>query len=1193
MLQVTIWVTWSNEPSGTAWWLAGNSSTTISEGTLVAVPSSVVDSTKGSILVSIENAAGDGVAHLSVTATASTGTVETAVTTAGGCALFPNITATSSGSPTWTVSFGTISGYMTEQELTSIPTQSALSVVADATTSLIFTPASTSLAAYDQAATVTPSYSVPQVNGGLHPALPSNINSWPLSFYSPNLTVSPYLAASPASVVPMSATPSYTVVAGSCGSDSAPDGSATDGQSVTVSPGGTSSPSFSLVPVQIYVVNQSQSNAIVSPATLTAATSNAAGTGSDTNCPTTGSGIMPTLQLGTTRATWTAFHRAHVHHGPSTHGGRKHKGRVAHSLPHDGVLVSHDSFSTQLGSELRGTPAHDTPKPAPTTHEDQGHRPRLRLSSSALVARDSLATERDHSYYSQGQEQASSVHAAVLLATCSSSCATTTTTVTSNLNPSTAGATVTLSTTVTCTTACAASPGIPQGTVTFKDNGTSIGTATLTGASTTASLAISSLAVGTHPISASFATQSASKWSNSSTSTNLSQVVNAAPTTTTLTSNSNPAGYGASPVLTATVTCAASGCGTPTGTVTFKTGGTAISTCTSVALSSGSATCTVSGLAVGTYSMTAAYTPTTNYGSSTSSTLSQVVNTSGTTTTVLASSNPATYGTSPVLTATVTCAGSGCGTPTGTVTFKSGGTTISTCMNVTLSSGSATCTLTTPSVGSYSLTAAYTATSNYASSTSGTYTETVTAASTTTTLTATPNPNAYMDLGTAHRHGVVLGVGLRISHGYGHLQEQRHQHHRVRERHGDSGERRLHPERAQRRNLQRLVCLHGDNQLRLVYVEHDHAERDGGEHYHRAHLERQPQHIQQLGDVDRHRDPGFGCARGRHGHLLRHHDVARDGHGQQLGCGHPGDFGLDDRTALVDGGIQPHQCQQLRYVHHGDPLRRGEPRSGLGIHARRPALRRVALEGHLQHLQLDQCHHPGRHHRHACGDHRHDRCGPTPRCTRLEAATGAHRHGVREMTRHRFRRVLHRGESGMTLIEVTLATLLLALVVTPVDIAITVLQRHQVQVNNRTQALDNLQIAQEAITRDIHAANNTWTSPALPTSMPSTAVTATSLAFTASLGGGNPTISIALNTSTLALTVTCTGVGCRPGSSSATAITQAQVQNIDSSSLFTLTTKEVSNGRGNTFYFTAVSSSLVLDTPKVGKRARSSRRRAG
>jgi hypothetical protein len=99
-------------------------------------------------------------------------------------------------------------------------------------------------------------------------------------------------------------------------------------------------------------------------------------------------------------------------------------------------------------------------------------------------------------------------------------------------------------------------------------------------------------------------------------------------------------------------------------------------------------------------------------------------------------------------------------------------------------------------------------------------------------------------------------------------------------------------------------------------------------------------------------------------------------------------------------------------------------------------------------------------------------------------------------------------------------------------------------------------------------------------------VTATSLAFTASLGGGTPAISIALNTSTHFLTVTCTGVGCRAGATSSTVMTQAQIANIDSSSLFTLTTKEVSTTANsvttNAFYYTAVSSSLVLDTPKVG-----------
>lgn len=177
-----------------------------------------------------------------------------------------------------------------------------------------------------------------------------------------------------------------------------------------------------------------------------------------------------------------------------------------------------------------------------------------------------------------------------------------------------------------------------------------------------------------------------------------------------------------------------------------------------------------------------------------------------------------------------------------------------------------------------------------------------------------------------------------------------------------------------------------------------------------------------------------------------------------------------------------------------------------------------------------------------------------------------------------------RDEAGISLIEVMISSILMLVCIMAVDTTMTVFQAHQVQVNEHTQSLDYLQVAQEAITRDLHAAV-TWTTPAVPTSMPSQAVTATTLAFTASLGGGTPTINIGLNTSTHALTVTCTGVGCRTGATSSTVVTQAQAQNIDSSSLFTLTTNEVSTINNsvttNSFYYTDVASNLVLDLPST------------
>ncbi|MDQ3918879.1 MAG: Ig-like domain repeat protein [Acidobacteriota bacterium] len=87
-----------------------------------------------------------------------------------------------------------------------------------------------------------------------------------------------------------------------------------------------------------------------------------------------------------------------------------------------------------------------------------------------------------------------------------------------------------------------------------------------------------------------------------------------ASTTTALSSSSNPSSVGRSVTFTAAVTSAA---GTPTGTVTFKDNGVAISTCTSVALSSGQAACTASALSLGSHTVTADYSGDANFTAST------------------------------------------------------------------------------------------------------------------------------------------------------------------------------------------------------------------------------------------------------------------------------------------------------------------------------------------------------------------------------------------------------------------------------------------------------------------------------------------------------------------------------------------------------------------------------------------------
>jgi hypothetical protein len=170
----------------------------------------------------------------------------------------------------------------------------------------------------------------------------------------------------------------------------------------------------------------------------------------------------------------------------------------------------------------------------------------------------------------------------------------------------------------------------PTGTVNFKDGANSISgcsavALTGSGGSRTAQCATAALAVGAQSITAGY---SGDANNAASTSAPLSQVVNKAASTTTLSSSANPAALAASVTFTATVTGSA-----PTGTVNFKDGANSVTGCSAVALtgSGGSRTaqCATSALAVGGHSITAAYGGDASNVASASSVLSQMVSGSG------------------------------------------------------------------------------------------------------------------------------------------------------------------------------------------------------------------------------------------------------------------------------------------------------------------------------------------------------------------------------------------------------------------------------------------------------------------------------------------------------------------------------------------------------------------------------------
>ena len=205
---------------------------------------------------------------------------------------------------------------------------------------------------------------------------------------------------------------------------------------------------------------------------------------------------------------------------------------------------------------------------------------------------------------------------------------------------------------------------------------------------------------------------------------------NLVATTTTL--SASPAGgstYGNTVQLTATVT--GSG-GTPTGTVTFNDGNSALGS--ALLNSGGAAILSTSALSATSHQLTATYSGDTSYSGSTSTALLYPVSKAGTTTNVSSSSPTINQGQSVTFTATVSS--NTTGTPTGSVTFLDNGSSIGT---AGLSNGKATLTTSTLSAGTHPITAQYNGDSNFIGSTSPGINQTVNAVAADFTISASPS----------------------------------------------------------------------------------------------------------------------------------------------------------------------------------------------------------------------------------------------------------------------------------------------------------------------------------------------------------------------------------------------------------------------------------------------------------------------
>ncbi|HWZ11849.1 MAG TPA: Ig-like domain repeat protein, partial [Acidobacteriaceae bacterium] len=154
------------------------------------------------------------------------------------------------------------------------------------------------------------------------------------------------------------------------------------------------------------------------------------------------------------------------------------------------------------------------------------------------------------------------------------------------------------------------------GTVTFADGTATLGGPVTLDASGNATFTTTTLAVGSHIITAIYS----GNVQFGSSSASIIQVIVIAPTTTTLTSSLNPSQFGQNVTFTATVAAAS---GVPTGGVNFFDGGAALGSGSLNA--QGVATFSTSGLSVGTHTITAAYQGSGLFAQSTSAALAQVV----------------------------------------------------------------------------------------------------------------------------------------------------------------------------------------------------------------------------------------------------------------------------------------------------------------------------------------------------------------------------------------------------------------------------------------------------------------------------------------------------------------------------------------------------------------------------------------
>jgi hypothetical protein len=312
--------------------------------------------------------------------------------------------------------------------------------------------------------------------------------------------------------------------------------------------------------------------------------------------------------------------------------------------------------------------------------------------------------------------------------------------------------------TLTATIAGVTNGNTPTGSISFYDNGTLLGSGTLTAG--TASYPTYSLTGGNHTITVSYSSDA--DYFAVPVSSTPSAAVTVLKVTPTVAVTGSGTTYGSASPFTAIVT-GVSGQAFPTGLVTFYDGSSVVNLplpATATSLGNGQWSLTIAMQTVGTHTIYAAYGGDINYNAVTflNSTGKEVVAAQAPTTLAVAKTSPAAssvvYGTAVTFTATVPAATYGV-TPTGTVTFYNNGTAVGSAQALVASggagsSGVATISLSRLAVSTtpHAITASYNGDDNYLPQATSTGTASVTVSSPATVVAFVTAPASPITYGT-------------------------------------------------------------------------------------------------------------------------------------------------------------------------------------------------------------------------------------------------------------------------------------------------------------------------------------------------------------------------------------------------------------------------------------------------------------